>query len=122
MRKQDDEATEILLASIKLGILSRHKETFLPSINTLLHFPYYPPCVVGYYALYLLFILEDFSEFYSFSAIHKLDPFYTATAKSLVHRNYVAYTRLLHSAKPLDKALIIDSPADIRLRSHIINV
>jgi hypothetical protein len=122
LRKQDDEARDILLASIKLGVLLRHKETYLPSLNTLLQFPSYPPCIVGWYALYVLFLLQDFGEFYFFTTTHRVDEYYSKLAKSLVRGDYIVYAQLLEKASPFDKAIIIDSPGDVTLRKHTLNV
>jgi hypothetical protein len=122
LRKQDVEAQEILLVSCKVGILARHSETYLPSLSTLLQFPHYPPEIHGWYALYLLVILEDPFEFYTFTTTHPVNSFYRSLAKSLINGNYIAYTNLLEKGSRYDKALIISSPADTRMTKRITEV
>jgi hypothetical protein len=122
LRKEDQEAQYILLASVKVGILAHHGETYLPSLRTLLTLPNYPHCIHGWYALYLLFILEEFSEFYIFTAQHAVDESYTALARAVINGNYIAYTNLVENASRFDKALILDSPGDTRLKNRIVQV
>lgn len=122
MRKQDDEAQDILVASAKVGILTRHTETYLPALSTLLQFKSYLACIPGWYALYLLCVLEDSFEFYAFASAHALEPFYKRFGLALTHGNYIAYSRLIGEASQFDKALIVDSPADIKLRERTVKV
>jgi hypothetical protein len=122
LRKEDQEAQDILVASAKVGILSHHGETYLPSLRTLLTLPSYPSCIVTWYALYLLFILEDLSEFYAFTSLHPVDHAYKDIARAIVNGNYIAYTNLLREGSRFDKALIVDSPGDIRMKNRIIEV
>jgi hypothetical protein len=122
LRKKDTEAQDILLASVKVGILSRHSETYLPSLRTLLEQPQYPSTIPGWYGLYLLFILEDPYEFYSSASTHTIEQYYTDLALALINGNYIAYTRLIGQGTHFDKALIIDSPADRRMKKRIVEV
>jgi hypothetical protein len=122
LRKQDTEAEDILLASVKVGILSHHTETYLPSLRTLLEQPNYPSSILGWYGLYLLFILEDPYEFYSYTSMHSIDPYYINLSLAVVNGNYIAYTRLLEQGTRFDKALIVESPADRRMKKHIVDV
>jgi len=122
LRKQDVEAEEILVASVKVGILSHHGETYLPSLRTLLEFSSYPPTIPGWYGLYLLFILEDPYEFYSFTSTIQVNPYYKKLAIALIHGNYIAYTKLIGSGSRFDKALIMDSPGDIRMKKRVVDV
>lgn len=119
LRMRDAEAEEILLVSCKVGMLAHHSDTYLPSLSTLLQFPSHPPEIHGWYALYLLFILEDPYEFYNFTTTHPVDTYYTSLAKSLINGNYIAYTSLLERGSRYDKALITSSPADIRMKKRI---
>ncbi len=122
LRKQDTEAQGVLLSSVKVGILSRHSETYLPPLRTLLEQPEYPSSIPGWYSLYLLFILEDPSEFYTFTSTHTVDSYYTDLALAVINGNYIAYTRLLGQGTRFDKALIIESPADRRMKKRIVEV
>jgi hypothetical protein len=122
LRKRDDEAQEILLASARVGILTKHTETYLPALSTLLQFPSYPPYVRGWYALYLLCVLEDFYGYFVFASKNTLEPLYTRLASSLINGNYIAYTRIIGEASRFDKALILDSPADTRMGERTIKV
>jgi hypothetical protein len=122
LRKQGDEAIDILIASAKVGILTRHTESYLPSLSTLLRFPSYPSYIRGWYALYLLCVLEDPFEFYMFTSTNALESFYKRFAVALIHGNYITYTRLIAEATPFDKALIVDSPADMRMKERMTNV
>ena len=122
LRKQDTEAQDILLASVQVGILSHHNETYLPSLRALLEQPKYPSNITGWYGLYLLFILEDPYEFYSFTSTYVVDPYYRNLALALINWNYIGYTRLLGQGTHFDKALIIDSPADRRMKKRIVEV
>lgn len=122
LRKQDAEAQEILLVSCKVGILARHSETYLPSLSTLLQLPNYPPEIHGWYALYLLFIIEDPYDFYAFTTTHPVRTYYTSLAKSLINGNYITYTSLLERGSRYDKALIISSPADTRMKKRITEI
>jgi hypothetical protein len=122
LRKEDQEAQDILLASIKIGLLAHHGETYLPSLRTLLELPNYPASIRGWYALYLLFILEDPYEFFMFTSIHTVDSYYTQLALAVIHGNYITYTKLLRKGTRFDKALIINSPGDIRMRKHVVDV
>jgi hypothetical protein len=122
LRKQDVEAQDILLASVKVGILSRHVETYLPSLRTLIEQPQYPPCICGWYGLYILFILEDPDEFYQFTLTYQIDPYYMHLALAIINGNYIAYTRLLGRGTRFDKAIAIDSPADIRMKKRVVEV
>jgi len=122
MRKQDGEAQEILLVSCKVGILARHSETYLPSLSTLLQFPDYPPEIHGWYALYLLFVLEDPFEFHTFTTTRPVNTYYTSLAKALINTNYVTYTDLLEKGSRYDKALIVASPGDTRMKKRITQV
>ena len=122
LRKQDTEAQDILFASVKVGILSYHSETYIPSLRTLLEQPNYPSSILGWYGLYLLFILEDPNEFYSYTSTHPIDPYYTNLALALINGNYIAYTKLLGQGTRFDNALIVDSPADRRMKKRIVEV
>ena len=123
LRKQDIEAQEILLASCKIGILAQHSETYLPSLTTLLQFPTHPPEIHGWYSLYLLFLLEDPVEFYTFTTTHPVNKSYLSLANCLINNNYITYTNLLEaSCSRYDKALIFSSPADTRLKNRLIQV
>jgi len=133
LRKQDDEAIEILQASVKMGIISRHPETYLPSLLTLLSFSTPPQTqVLEYYALYLLFILEDLFEFYLFISQHTLSStpksrktenvipqFVTDVANAFVSGNYIVYSRILEKADRFEKALILHSPGDLKMRTRL---
>jgi hypothetical protein len=123
LRKQDAEAQEILLVSCKVGILAHHSETYLPSLSTLLQFPVHPPEIHGWYSLYLLFILEDPFEFYSFTTTHSVNNHYISLAKSLIDNNYITYTNLLETGcSRYDKVLILSSPADTRLKARLTEI
>jgi hypothetical protein len=122
LRKQDTEAQDILFASVKVGILSHHGETYLPSIRNLLEQPKYPSCIRGWYGLYLLFILENPSEFFTFMSTTPVDSYYTNLALAIIHGNYIAYTKLLEKGTRFDKALIIDSPGNITMRKRVVDV
>jgi hypothetical protein len=122
LRKDDDEAQQILLASVKVSILSRHNETFLPSLRTLLDQPSYPPEVLGWYACYLLFTLEDFNEFFGFVTNHIVGEYYKDLAHALINENYIGYTRLVERGSRYDKALILGSPGDKRMKRRLIEV
>lgn len=122
LRKQDEQAQEILLASAKVGVLTKHTESYLPALSTLLQFPSYPSYIRGWHALYLLCVLEDPFEFYVFSARNALEPFYQRLELAFINGNYIAYTRLIGEASRYEKALIVDSPADTRMRERIVKV
>jgi hypothetical protein len=122
LRKVDDEAQQILLASIKVGILAKHTESYLPSLITLLTFPTYPPRIHGWYALYILFILEDPVEFYTFTIQHCIPQYYMDLAKALINGNYIAYTNILSNLSNFDKCIILQSPADTKMRRRIVDV
>ena len=122
LRKHDTETQDILLSSVKVGILSRHSETYIPSLRTLLEQPEHPSSIPGWYSLYLLFILEDPSEFYTFTSTHTVDSYYTDLALAIINGNYIAYTRLLEQGTRFDKALIMESPADGRMKKRIVEV
>ena len=122
LRKEDDEAQQILIASVEVGILTRHGETYLPSLRTVLQFPKCPKEVRGWYALYLFFVLEDAVEFYSFTVDHHVDSYYLDIARASINGNYIAYTALVRKGTRFDKALIQQSPADIRMKKRIIDI
>jgi len=122
LRKRDVEAEEILVASVKVGILSHHGETYLPSLRTLLEFSSYPSTIPGWYGLYLLFILEDASEFYTFTSTVQVASYYKKLAMALIHGNYVVYSKLIGRGSRFDKALIMDSPGDIRMKKRVVDV
>jgi hypothetical protein len=84
--------------------------------------PSYPRYIHGWYALYLLFVLEDLSEFYAFTRLHTVDEFYTALARAVINGNYIAYTNLLRKSSRFDKALIHHSPGHARMEKQIIKV
>src|SRR5271170_2492039 len=122
LRKQDAEAEEILVASVKVGILSHHGETYLPSLRTLLEFSSYPSTIPGWYGLYLLFVLEDPYEFYTFTSTTPVNSYYKKLALAVIHGNYIAYTKLLAQGSRFDKALITDSPGDVRMKKRVVDV
>ena len=122
LRKKDNEAQDILLASVKVGILSHHSETYLPSLRTLLEQPQYPENIRGWYGLYLLFVLEDPYEFFLFTSTSLVNAYYTRLAHSFINGNYVSYTKLLGQGTRFDKALITDSPGDIRMKKRVVEV
>jgi len=122
LRKRDSEAQDILVASVKVGILSRHSETYLPSLRTLLEQPTYPSSICGWYGLYLLFVLEDPYDFYGFISTHPVDTYYMRLAIAIINGNYIAYTKLLGEGNRFDNALIIDSPGDRRMKKQVIEV
>ena len=122
LRKQDPEAEEILVASVKVGILSHHGETYLPSLRALLELPNCPSTIPGWYGLYLLFILEDPFEFYTFTSTTVVNSYYKKLAVALIHGNYIAYMKLLGKGSHFDKALITNSPADIRMKKRVVDV
>ena len=122
LRKEDTEAHDILLASIKVGILAKHTESYLPSLITLLTFESYPSIIQTWYALYILFILEDPFEFYTFATKYTLPQYYMDLAKALVNGNYIVYTNLLSPASRFDKSIVLGSPADIKVKKRIVEV
>jgi hypothetical protein len=122
LRKQDAEGEEILIVSVKVGILSHHGETYLPSLRTLLEFSNYPSNIPGWYGLYLLFILEDPYEFYNFTATIPLNSYYKKLALAVIHGNYITYTKLLGQGSRFDKALITDSPGDVRMKKRVVDI
>jgi len=122
LRKQDEEGKQILFASVKIGILSHHNETFLPSLRTLLELPTYPPVIHGWYALYLLFTLEDFSEFFAFVTSLAVGEYYMRLAHALINGNYIGYTRLVERGSCYDRALIVDTPADKRMKRRLVGI
>lgn len=122
LRKEDAQAYDILLASVKVGILSQHGETYLPSLRTLLEHPNHPSCIHGWYGLYLLFILEAPYEFYAFTSTHPVDPYYMHLALAMVNGNYIAYTKILGQGSRFDKTLIKESPGDLRMKKLVVEV
>jgi hypothetical protein len=122
LRKRDTEAHDILVASVKVGILSRHNETYLPALRTLLDFPSYPPEIKGWYSLYLLFVLEDPFEFYTFTSMNPVDSYYERLALALINRNYIAYAKLTRKGTRFDKALILGSPGDVKMKQRVVDV
>jgi len=122
LRKEDEEAEQILLASVKVGIRSHHNETYLPSLRTLLEQPTYPPVIHGWYALYLLFTLEDFSEFFAFITSHAVEEYYIRLAQVLMNGDYIGFTRLVETGSRYDRALIADTEADKRMKRRLVEV
>lgn len=122
LRKRDDVARQVLFESARLGILTRQGETYLPALRALLEFPDHPPVIRGWYALYLLFIVESPCEFYMFLSTNLLDHYYTNLALAVIRGNYIAYTRLLDNGSRFDRALIENSPGDIRMKKRIVQV
>ena len=122
LRKVDEQAQEILLASIKIGILSSHPETYFPSLRTLLTFPSFPSTIQGWYSLYLLFILGDTFEFFHFCTASNVPQYYFHLGLAVVRGNYITYAKLVQEGSRFDKALIVNSPGDLKMRKHILNV